>query len=161
LLPVIGCRDKELTKMQAEVNRAATELVRQDTEARREWMVIQSGLDTERRRLATQGRRDPIIAQAILQIGGIGLCLLPLWVIVRLLRRDVADPVLQPIDELTMDELLSQGELLSQRSLLPGPDHPHPPGNEPGPTPRPTPGNRLVAPDLDTLIDARLRRRGE
>jgi len=147
--------------MQAEVNRAATELVRQDAEARREWMAIQTGLDHERRQLVTQGRRDPIIAQAILQIGGLGLCLLPLWVIVRLLRRDDADPVLQPVDELTMDELLNQGELLLRGvRLLPEPGQDDPPGPAPEPTPGPRSEGRLVTPDLDTLIDARLRGRG-
>jgi hypothetical protein len=121
LLAVVGCEgDRELRRMQAEVNRAASELVVQDAQARRDWLRLQEQLEAERSRLAGQRYRDPILAQAILQIGGLTLCLLPLVVIARLLWRPLADPAEQPGDrpgdELVFDELL--GYWLP---LLPGP----------------------------------------
>lgn len=121
--------------MQAEVNQAATELVRQEAEARRQWMQTQQRLDSDRRDLEQsrrqladerrtfllQAHRDPIVAQAILQIGGITLCLLPLLVTVRLLRRGDDDPVLPPLDELMLNELIDL-----ETPLLPGPLEPRP-----------------------------------
>jgi len=154
LLISIGCRrDKELTKMQAEVNRAATELVIQDAEARRQWMEIQQRVDEDRRQLAKEQRRDPIIAQAILQIGGIGLCLLPLWLVARLLQRSEIDPVFHPIDDMVFDELIGHSvPLLSAKAL--GTDSPHDsPGNQPQPT------DLTATPcDLNAWIDDRLQR---
>ena len=142
LLASVGCRrDKELTQMQAEVNRAATELVIQDAEARRQWMEAQKLLDADRRQLAREQRRDPIIAQAILHVGGIALCLLPLWLIARLLRRSESDPVFYPIDDMVFDELIGHA----------------PPGITPDP-PQPS-GLKLAHRDLNALIDDRLSRR--
>lgn len=148
---VSGCQhDRELTRMQAEVNRAATDLVIQDAEARRQWMLVQKQLDGDRRQLANERRRDPIIAQAILQIGGMGLCLLPLWLIARLLQRAEADPVFPPLDDRVFDELIGH-----HAALLPGNERDPPPGNSsvcpPGCGPARAPS------DLGALIDDRLR----
>jgi hypothetical protein len=150
LVAVAGCRrDRELIQMQAEVNHAATELVLQEAEARRQWMAMQARLDEERRELAKQQRRDPIIAQAILQIGGIALCLLPLLVLLRLFKRAESGPVFHPIDETVLDELLGQVV-----PLLPGPDC--------GPDPESPSAPRLGhCRDLNALIDERMSRRDD
>ncbi|HBJ38590.1 MAG TPA: hypothetical protein DDZ51_28340 [Planctomycetaceae bacterium] len=167
LLVSTGCgRDRELTRMQGEVNRAATELVIQDAQARREWMETQKRLDEDRRQLAKELRRDPIIAQAILQIGGIGLCLLPLWLIARLLARGENDPVFDPIDDMVFNELIGH-----RTNLIPSYGPEQPPANKPEDTPadKPeqpqaaaSPGRPLLEHhDLNALIDDRLgRRRG-
>jgi hypothetical protein len=163
VLALTGCRrDRELTRMQAEVNRAATELVVQDAEARRQWMSIRQQFDEDRRQLAREQRRDPIIAQAILQIGGIGLCLLPLWLIARLLRRNECDPVFHPIDDLVIDELIGH-----TTSLLPSIERDSPPSCPPARTsacpPRSASGSGPAGaqPDLNALIDGRLQHRRE
>jgi hypothetical protein len=153
---VTGCQhDRELTRMQAEVNRAATDLVIQDAEARRQWMVIQKQLDGDRRQLANERRRDPIIAQAILQIGGMGLCLLPLWLIARLLQRVESDPVLPPLGDRLLDDRLFDELIGHHAALLPGHDRDPPPGSSsvcpPGSGPARGPS------DLGALIDDRLR----
>ncbi len=110
LLIGIGCRrDRELTQMQVEVTEAAGELVVQDAAARREIIQMQAALDAERRLLNERERQDPIIAAAILQIGGLLLCLLPLVVIARLLAsRQPEGEVLSAIviDELLLDQPL-------------------------------------------------------
>lgn len=161
LLASVGCRrDKELTQMQAEVNRAATELVIQDAEARRQWMEAQKLLDADRRQLASEQRRDPIIAQAILHVGSIALCLLPLWLIARLLRRSETDPVFYPIDDMVFDELIGHSTALlpsyeREPSTHPLPDAP--PDFTPDP-PQPS-GLKLAHRDLNALIDDRLSRR--
>jgi hypothetical protein len=153
LLVSIGCRrDKELTKMQAEVNRAATELVIQDAQARREWMEAQQRLDEDRRQLAKEQRRDPIIAQAILQIGGMGLCLLPLWLIARLLWRSEPDPVFRPIDDMVLDELIGHST-----PLLPCCERDQPADASPDQPQRS--GPLITHRDLNALIDDRLEHR--
>ncbi|HBJ37315.1 MAG TPA: hypothetical protein DDZ51_21695 [Planctomycetaceae bacterium] len=155
LLVSTGCgRDRELTRMQGEVNRAATELVIQDAQARREWMEAQQRLDEDRRQLAKEQRRDPIIAQAILQIGGLGLCLLPLWLIARLLKRSETDPVFHPIDDMVFDELIGHST-----PLLPCYERDQPPDASPG---QPQRSGPLIAHrDLNALIDDRLEHRRE
>ncbi len=140
MLTTTGCQqDRELTRMQAEVNRAATELVIQDAEARREWMRVQQRLDADRRQLAKEQRRDPIIAQAILQIGGIALCLLPLWLIVLLLRHSQNEPVFHCADDTLLDELI-------------GHVPPDLPPDLPSSPPQPS-GLKLAHRDLNALID--------
>jgi hypothetical protein len=169
LLVSTGCgRDRELTRMQGEVNRAATELVIQDAQARREWMEAQQRLDEDRRQslelrqrldedrrqLAKEQRRDPIIAQAILQIGGFGLCLLPLWLIARLLKRSETDPVFHPIDDMVFDELIGHST-----PLLPHYERDQQPDASPG---QPQRGGPLITHrDLNALIDDRLEHRRE
>ena len=159
VLASAGCRrDQELTRMQAEVNRAATELVIQDAEARREWMQVQKRLDADRRQLAKEQRRDPIIAQAILQIGGIALCLLPLWLIVLLLRRSENDPVFHCVDDTVLNELIGHSP-----ALLPNYRHEQQPDACPDLTPDLPPdtasrppqpsGLKLAHRDLNALID--------
>jgi hypothetical protein len=169
LLAVAGCEgDRELRRMQAEVNRAASELVVQDAQARRDWLRLQEQLEAERSRLAGQRYRDPILAQAILQIGGLALSLLPLMVITRLLWRPVDDPADDPADrpgdELVFDELL--GYWLP---LLPGPADAGHGESAGGPTGGryedkcggqwPPRGGRPS--DLNALIEQRLDRYGE
>lgn len=150
LVAAVGCRqDRELIQMQAEVNHAATELVLQEAEARRQWMEMQARLDEERRELAREQRRDPIIAQAILQIGGITLCMLPLLILLRLFKRAESDPVFHPIDETVLDELLGQVV-----PLLPGPDC-EPESEAPS---APRLGHH---PDLNALIQERMSRRDD
>ena len=151
VLASVGCQqDQELTRMQAEVNRAATELVIQDAEARREWMQVQKRLDADRRQLAKEQRRDPIIAQAILQIGGIALCLLPLWLIVLLLRRSENDPVFHCADDTVLNELIGHSP-----ALLPSYQQEQPPDAFPDvpPSPPQRSGLKLAHRDLNALID--------
>ena len=163
VLASAGCRqDKELTRMQAEVNRAATELVIQDAEARREWMQVQKRLDADRRQLTIEQRRDPIIAQAILQIGGIALCLLPLWLIVLLLRRSENDPVFHCADDTVLNELIGHSPALlpSYQQEQPPDAFPDVPPDLPPSPPQPN-GLKIAHRDLNALIDDRLSRRRE
>jgi hypothetical protein len=165
LLAVAGCEgDRELRRMQAEVNRAASELVVQDAQARRDWLRLQEQLAAERSRLAGQRYRDPIVAQAILQIGGLTLCLLPLVVIARLLWRPVDDPAdrlaSHPGDQPVFDELL--GYWLP---LLPGPadgcDGESAGGSAGGPCGGKCPPHGGRPSDLNALIEQRLDRYGD
>jgi hypothetical protein len=108
LLASVGCRrDKELSQMQVEVTQAASDLVAQDAAARREIINMQSALDEERRLLNERARQDPIVAEAIMQIGGLILCVLPLFVVARLLRRTESEGEVSVINELVIDELLA------------------------------------------------------
>jgi len=144
LLVASGCRrDKELTQMQGEVTRAATELVIRDAQVRQQWLQVQSRLDEDRRQLAKEQRRDPIIAQAFLQVGAITLCLLPLIVIAKLLRRDEAAVVFDPADDMVFEELFGHWVPLLPCAGDPPADQPQSPrGSQPS--------------DLNALIQQRL-----
>lgn len=109
LLPAsIGCRrDKELTRMQVELPQAASDLVAQDAAARREIVKMQSALDDERRLLNERARNDPIIAEAIIQIGGLVLCVLPLFLVAYLLRRTESEGEVSVLNDWVIDELLA------------------------------------------------------
>ena len=145
LVTLSGCRDADLTRMQSEVNRAATELVTQDAKVRQDWMTVHNQLeqsrqkiDQDRRALAERERLDPVIAQAIRQVGGIALCLLPLLIAIRLLTADEDDPSPEVFDVLLTPEL----KLLSEAASAGPGDGPPPP--------------RLGPPDQGSQITGRL-----
>lgn len=118
VLLVSGCReDRELTRMQADVTEAASDLVQEDARARREVLQMQATLDAERQRLHEQtrqaerrARQAPIIAAAIQQLGGLFLCLLPLLVLLWLLvpRRSESDAA--ELSEWMIDAFLDEDD---------------------------------------------------
>ena len=114
---------------------AAKELVERDTEARRELIAAQQELtsqlneqqsaiytghdqlEQDRRKLAEQRHRDPIIAAVIQNIGLVITCLLPLLVAVQVIwQMQSQEPDHAAVAELLMLELISEEPL-----LLPGP----------------------------------------
>lgn len=145
LVLLSGCQNAELAQMQAEVNRAATELVVQDAKARQDWMTVHSQIaserqqiDQERSSLIRRERLDPVIAQSILQVGGILLCLLPLLVTVRLLQTNHDPSASEVLDALLEPEI----KLLSEAAVEGSTHRAHPP--------------RIGPTDLDSLIAGRL-----
>ena len=90
--------------MQADV-RGASQLVESDSQARTQLAALQRDLqqdqaeigrqrdqlETDRRQIAEQHHRDPLIAAAITSIGLILACLLPLLLCLALLRRPPLD----------------------------------------------------------------------
>ena len=132
MLATLGCNDdEELTRMQSDVARSAARLVEQDALARREIIGMQAALDKERRLIAERERRDPIIAQVILQIGSLLLCVLPLVVTAWLLLRSHHEDDVTVLDVLLIDEVVN---------------------HEP---------QRLDHRDLDSLVQDRLTHQGE
>jgi TolA-binding protein len=127
-------QSQQMARLQQEVAEGSKRLVEADAQAREELAAMQQAmrvdqteighqrdqLETERREIATQRNRDPILAAAIMNIGLVLACLLPLVVCVYVLwsvgkgRQE---------DE-AVTELLVQ-ELVSQRpKLLPPPGLP-------------------------------------
>jgi hypothetical protein len=122
-------QNRRIAEMQHEVAEGSRRLVESEAEARQDMITMHRDVQTERsvvgqqrdaleqdrRTLATQRHRDPIIAQAILQIGLLAACLSPLLVCWLLLRQPV-----EPADDREIAELLI-GELISSdRTLLAG-----------------------------------------
>ena len=118
----------------------AKTLVEKDAEARREMVSAQrelqkdllqqqtvvnaerDRLEQDRRQLAQQRGRDPIIASAIQYIGGLLACLLPLVVCVYLLYRTTQDNADQmALGEMLVQELSSEHPLVLSGPLLPRP----------------------------------------
>jgi hypothetical protein len=98
-------QQRQLAQMQAEVARGARQLVESDAKARGELAALQRNLqqdqaeigrqrdqlEADRRQIAEQRHRDPLIAAAITSIGLILACLLPLLLCWALLRRPPVD----------------------------------------------------------------------
>lgn len=136
-------QSQQMARMQHEVAEGSRRLVEADAKARQELTAIQhelrsdqadighqrDQLETERREIATQRHRDPIVAAAIANVGVVLACLLPLLVCVYVLwslgrSRD---------SDAAVTDLLVQ-ELVSERpTLLPGkPALTHKVGKPPG-----------------------------
>jgi hypothetical protein len=122
-------QQRQLAQMQAEVARGAGQLVEADAKARAELAALQRDLqqdqaaigrqrdelETDRRQIAEQRHRDPLIAAAITSIGLILACLLPLLLCWALLRR----PPLDGEAEAALAEFLVQDLISDQPVLLP------------------------------------------
>ena len=140
-------QQRQLAQMQAEVARGASQLVESDAKARAELAALQRDLqqdqtalgrqrdqlETDRREIAEQRHRDPLIAAAITSIGLILACLLPLLLCWALLRR----PPLDGEAEAALAEFLVQ-DLISDHPVLLPAHSPHalldqPPGDPDGP----------------------------
>jgi len=115
-----------MAEAQREVAEGSRRLVEADAAARKEMVALQrevqtervdvgrqrDSLESDRRQIAEQRYSDPIIADAITQIGILLACVLPLIVCWQLLRRPV-----QPADESAVAELLLQ-DLVAQDPIL-------------------------------------------
>ena len=122
-------QQRQLAQMQAEVARGAGQLVEADAKARAELAALQRDLqqdqaeigrqrdqlETDRRQIAEQRHRDPLIAAAITSIGLILACLLPLLLCWALLRR----PPLDGEAEAALAEFLVQDLISDHPVLLP------------------------------------------
>jgi hypothetical protein len=127
-------QSQQMARMQHEVAEGSRRLVEADSKARAELTAIQhelrsdqadigrqrDQLESERREIANQRQRDPIVAAAITNVGTVLACLLPLLVCVYVLwsigrSRD---------SDAGVTDLLVQ-ELVSERPmLLPSPEKP-------------------------------------
>ena len=119
-------QNQRMTEMQREVAEGSRQLVEADAQARQEMIKLQKGIQTERatvgeqrdaleqerRDFAAQRHRDPIIAQAIQQIGLIAACLLPLIICWWLLRQPVEPANDQVLSELLISELTAANPLI-------------------------------------------------
>lgn len=122
-------QQRQLAQMQADVARGASQLVESDSKARTELAALQRDLqqdqaeigrqrdqlETDRRQIAEQRHRDPLIAAAITSIGLILACLLPLLLCWALLRR----PPLDGEAEEALAEFLVQDLISDHPVLLP------------------------------------------
>jgi hypothetical protein len=119
-------QNRHMAELQHEVAAGARQLVQADAKAREEMVALhrdvqverteigrqRDSLEDERKLIASQRHRDPVIAAAITNIGLLLACLLPLILCWYLLRRP-----LEPADDAAVAEVLLQ-DLVSDRPLL-------------------------------------------
>lgn len=146
LLALCGCGEDErqrTSRAQAEVAEASRQLVQADAKARGEIVTLQRNLqqaqaelgrqrdqlENDRRQYADQRSRDPILANAILDVGTILACLLPLilGIVLVLSLRDHAQ------DDSALAEMLVEELAADQPILLPSPSRQAALGHEPDP----------------------------
>ena len=136
-------QSKAVVEESSQLAEAAKEMVASDAEARAEMIAahdrlngqlneqrgtIDAGhdaLEEERRQIAEQRHRDPIVATSIQTVGLIIACLLPLLVCVFIIRQmSRTEPDDAAVAELLVCELTSdQPRLLPGRSLRPALEH--------------------------------------
>ena len=128
-------QNRQMNEMQRRVAEGAQRLVEADAQARQEMVTLQrevqaertevgrqrDRLEEERRELAAQRHRDPIVASAITYLGLLLACLLPVGVCWLLLR---CRP--EPIDDVAVVEVLLEDLVASRPLLLGSPDKPVP-----------------------------------
>ena len=119
-------QNRHMAELQHEVAEGARQLVQADAEAREEMVALhrdvqaerteigrqRDSLEDERKVIASQRHRDPVIAAAITNVGLLLACLLPLVLCWYLLRRPM-----EPADDGAVTEVLLQ-DLVSDNPLL-------------------------------------------
>ena len=132
-------QNQQMAQQSTQVAQATSQLIEADAQARQELIAAQAqlqhdlhteraGLDrnheileAERKELAAQRHRDPIIAAAVVEAATLLACLIPIvlcWAILRALRHEATDPAL---DEVLIQELIAPQLFLSERRPLSAP----------------------------------------
>ena len=128
-----AAQNQAMAKQSQEVAEATRQLVEGDAKARQEMAAthrdLQTGLQSERknidrqhdalekerRQIAAQRHRDPIVAQAIIQVGGYLAAVLPLVFVIVLLRAVRNEDPDALVGELLLQEFTSERPLLIDR----------------------------------------------
>ncbi len=112
-------QSQQMLELQQEVAAGSRELVEADARAREELVAQQSGvnqqrdqLEQDRKAIAAQRYRDPLIAAVITHLGLIAICLLPLVICWQLLRQPSEPATNQELAEILLNDLVSAEPLL-------------------------------------------------
>ena len=110
---------RETVKLQAELIEGTHQLVEADAQARRDFLELEGKLDVqraelgrrhddlehERREIATQRFRDPIVANAVIAVGTLLACLIPMLLAGYLLRCQLGEQDDHTATEILLDEI--------------------------------------------------------
>ena len=121
-----AAQSQQMAELQQEVAQGARELVEADGKAREGIVALQRDIQTERteigrqrdhleedrRQLADQRHRDPIIAATIMQAGMVIACILPLVLCWYLLHREPAQADDAVVAEVLIEDLTAESPLL-------------------------------------------------
>jgi TolA-binding protein len=123
-------QNQQMAKLQEELVAGSRQLVEADAKAREEIVALhrdvqaerteigqqRDALENDRRQIAEQRHRDPIIANAITGFGLLLACLLPLVLCWYLLHRPVEAADSQVVAEVLLEDLVSGNPLLIPRA---------------------------------------------
>lgn len=121
-----AAQSQQMVELQQEVAQGTRELVEADGKAREGIVALQRDIQTERteigrqrdhleedrRQLADQRHRDPIIAATIMQVGMVVACVLPLILCWYLLHRGPAQADDSAVAEVLIQDLTAESPLL-------------------------------------------------
>jgi len=139
-----AAQSQQMAQLQQEVAQGARELVEADSSAREEIVSLhrdiqaerteigrqRDHLEEDRRRLADQQHRDPIIAATIVQVGMVVACVLPLILCWYLLHREPAQADDAAVAEVFIEDLTAEAPLLLSAETT----HRHAIGHEQSPS---------------------------
>lgn len=128
-----AAQNERMAQLQREVAAGAKQLVEADAENRRELIALQTHLqaenavigrqrdqlDTDRKTLAAERQREPVIAAAILEVGALLTCLAPLVLCGYLLRPTAQHDQDEMVVELLVAELAGDKPRLLPRPTSP------------------------------------------
>ncbi|HEX6985707.1 MAG TPA: hypothetical protein VF170_10030, partial [Planctomycetaceae bacterium] len=126
-------QNRRMTELQKEVAEGGRRLVEADAKARGDFASLhkdlqsersevgrqRDALEEERREIASQRVTDPLVAAAVMDVGLLVACVLPLILCWQLLRRSERE---DPADALVAEALLA--DLVAERPLLLAPPEP-------------------------------------
>jgi hypothetical protein len=126
-----AAQNQHMAELQKEIAQGAKQLVEADSRAREGIIALQRDIQTERsevghqrdlleedrRQIAEQRHRDPIIAATIMQVGMVVACGLPLILCWYLLRREPVQADDTVVVELLLDDLVNESPVLLPRPL--------------------------------------------
>jgi len=130
---IVGCDEEELarqanehaarqaeqsqqtTKLNEQVAEGSKRLVEADAQMRQDFFEAHRDLESERKQIATQRHRDPIIANALLDAALLIACVLPIILAIYVVRNSGRQTSDECLAELLVQELASDEPMLLPR----------------------------------------------
>lgn len=108
-------QNREMAKLNQHVAEGTKRLVDADVQMRQDFLQANKSLDAERKEIAAQRHRDPIIADSIMAAGLLVACMLPIVLAIYVVRIMGQPSIDDGLAELLVQEITSEQPLLTPR----------------------------------------------
>jgi len=108
-------QSQQITKLNEQVTEGTKRLVEADAQMRQDFLEAHRDLESERKQIAAQRHRDPIIANALLDAALLVACLLPIVLAIYVVRNSGRQTSEHGLAELLVQELASDQPMLLPR----------------------------------------------
>jgi hypothetical protein len=110
-----AAQNQQITKLNEQVAEGTKRLVESDAQMRQDFLVAHRDLESERKQIATQRHRDPIIANALLDAALLVACVLPIALAIYVVRNASKQNSDDGLAELLVQEFASDQPMLLPR----------------------------------------------
>ncbi|HEX3654524.1 MAG TPA: hypothetical protein VHV55_01890 [Pirellulales bacterium] len=108
-------QNQQITKLNEQVTEGTKRLVESDAQMRQDFLVAHRDLESERKQIATQRHRDPIVANALLDAALLVACVLPIVLAIYVVRNAGEQSPDDGLAELLVQEFASEEPMLLPR----------------------------------------------